>query len=501
MNKISLLQLGETDWEEAFSLPENVVCDCWEEFTVPSDRPYDITAWDRSPLKTELEALYESIKPYTLFVVEDVSLSKEAQELFQAKKGKVLKRDNIQAFLSEDIQFFFPNSYGEKFRHLNLTPVHSFIGKVVWNGNHSLVLEGDFGDQFQQTAYWRNRIPIMAGQSIDLWLEYEKTPSIEVELVVSFFDAGTVSQINEQVRFSEKELQNIVRVTSKSKMQYMFYSVLAKGKGELKIIALHDRYSRREYGCFLAGGERYVTANKEEFFCYFNPMDRKPPLTVYFSGYKTQQGFEGQGLLTKMGTPFLLVADQRLEGGAFYMGSDEYESLLLETIRKYMNELGFTPDEVILSGISMGSTGAAYYGCDLKPHALLLGKPLMSCGDIAANEQLLRPGGFSTSLDVLKFVAGDLSQPSIETLNEKMWNRFENVNWSNTKIIASYMIEDDYDFTAYNKLISKIQTQGIELYGRGLHGRHNDNSGGIVSWFVSQLKKILREDFGRKVKD
>ena len=67
-----------------------------------------------------------------------------------------------------------------------------------------------------------------------------------------------------------------------------------------------------------------------------------------------------------------------------------------------MKELGFTRDQVILSGISMGSFGALYYGCDIMPHAMILGKPLASIGDVAANERLRRPGGFPTSLDVVQ---------------------------------------------------------------------------------------------------
>lgn len=117
----------------------------------------------------------------------------------------------------------------------------------------------------------------------------------------------------------------------------------------------------------------------------------KPPLNVYFSGYKTQEGFEGYFLMRNLGAPFLLVAEARLEGGGFYMGSEEYETMLGDTIFKYMRELHFTPDQVVLAGISMGSFGAMYYGCDIRPHTVLLGKPLLSIGDIVANGNFSAP--------------------------------------------------------------------------------------------------------------
>ena len=38
----------------------------------------------------------------------------------------------------------------------------------------------------------------------------------------------------------------------------------------------------------------------------------------------------------------------------------------------------------------------------------------------------------------------------------------------------------------------------IQIYGKGIHGRHNDNTYEIVRWYTSQLKKILRDDYNRK---
>jgi len=61
------------------------------------------------------------------------------------------------------------------------------------------------------------------------------------------------------------------------------------------------------------------------------------------------------------------------------------------------------------------------------------------------------------------------------------------------------MIEDDYDGTAYNRLISHLKTEGVQVYGKGIHGRHNDATGPIAGWFKSQYAEILNRDFARKV--
>ena len=311
------------------------------------------------------------------------------------------------------------------------------------------------------------------------------------------FQSGSLSSLQNRWIFTEEDLSSTVYVTNNNMDGPVFVSLLAKGKGKLKIVGLHDRHSRKSYGEFLPGGVRKVSSKREEVFLYFDPGDMKPPLNVYFSGYKTQEGFEGFNMMRKMGAPFLLVAESRLEGGAFYLGDDEYEKFITTGIQDCLNQLGFDRSQLILSGLSMGTFGALYNGCKLQPHAIIIGKPLASLGDIAVNERISRPGGFPTSLDVLVKNCGDMSQKSIDSLNHHFWDLFDQTDWSQTKFIVSYMLEDDYDMTAYNRLISHIDDVGVEIIGKGIHGRHNDDTYGIVAWFKNQYDGILKSDFKR----
>jgi len=145
----------------------------------------------------------------------------------------------------------------------------------------------------------------------------------------------------------------------------------------------------------------------------------------------------------------------------------------------------------------MGSFGAMYYGCKIRPYAVLLGKPLLSIGMVAAKAKLHRAGDFSTSLDILKYLCGTADEEAVKELDKRFWDKFDKTDWGESKIIVSYMIEDDYDDSAYPGLLSHIHSDRVQLYGKGFHGRHNDNTGGIVNWFSSQFDKLLREDFGR----
>lgn len=501
MDRIHVLQLGKTDWSRQYRIPDDVEWDYEEEFAESPEEAYDIAFLDRLPAHGEIKLLMKEIKAHTLYVTEEIAGQQRVQNLFQCKVGKVIRKEEVQSFLDEEIRFYYAKPYGEKYKGKNLAVSPGFGGNVNWNGGYCVNLEGDFGEEYRQTLFWRNNVPVRKGQVIDLWLEYQITDSVDILLKVTQLVRGSISEKKREWVFTQEDMKELVSIDSPEGDSLLFVSIHAKGRGELRIVALHDRFSRRKHGSFLPGGERYVSTNREEVFCYFDPGDRKPPLNIYFSGYKTQEGFEGYYLMRKMGAPFLLISESRLEGGAFYMGTPEYEAMIVNMIRKHIDELGFQMSDVVMSGLSMGTYGALYYGCDIRPHAVIIGKPLASIGDVAANETYYRPGGFPTSMDVLLYHQGDTGTNDVQKLNRRFWEKFDRTNWSKSKFVVAYMIEDDYDMTAYQKLLSHLHDGGVQVYGKGLHGRHNDATGGIVQWFLHQYKKVLIEDFGRKLAD
>ena len=497
MNKISVLQVGNEDLSLQLHIPDNVEWNYVDDLEEAKERGYDVCLLNRCVNKEEAYILKKKIRAYTMFILDTVYMDSWTKWIYNSRKAKSININYFQDFLNSDISMFYSAPYGEKFNPHSLTVSQSFPGSVFWNGYTGVELEGEFGDNFYQIAYWRNNIPIFENQTIDFWLEYEKDDSVSIELKIEQFQFGSISALCNRWVFSEKDLNSIVSITSEKVSGSLFVSLLAKGKGKLKIVGLHDRHSRKSYGSFLPGGMRFVTSKREELFMYFDPGDLKPPLNVYFSGYKTQEGFEGYYMMRSLGAPFLLISEARLEGGAFYLGDEEYENIIVSRIFGCLTQLGFDQSQLILSGLSMGTFGSLYYGCKLNPHAILIGKPLASLGDIAQNERISRPGGFPTSLDVLVKNYGDMSEKSIDSLNHRFWNRFDKADWSQTKFIISYMLEDDYDMTAYERLISHIDDVGVEVIGKGVHGRHNDDTYSIVAWFKKQYDEILKNDFDR----
>lgn len=456
MSKIHVLYVGDDDWTTKYSIPDNIEFEVYEsdESELTANRParklMDLVILDRDITLSEEKAFTKFTRGYCLFATENVQMLNSAtSRYFKARMGQYLYTGDVQYFLAHEVRNYYPNPYGEKFNPAKLAVSDSFTGRVACDGNYNLLLDGEFGENFSQIAYWRYNIPVFEGQCIDMYLEYEKTGDVEIKLRLFQFYYGSIGDIKQVWEFDEEQLQDVFRIDNESDQGPVFVSILARGTGSLNIISLHDRHSRRGHGFFLPGGERLVSSKGEEVFVYFEKGDMKPPLAVYFSGYRTQEGFEGYYMMRGFGCPFILVTDPRSEGGAFYLGDSEFEQMITDYVTDKLDELG------------------------------------------------LRAGGFATSLDILMKNYDNLSDEAIEQLNNRMWDRFDSADWSQTKFIISYLYEDDYDPDGYPSILSHLKSSGVEVYGKGSHGRHTDNSANVMAWFKSQYNNLLHDDFSR----
>lgn len=495
MASIRALQLGGEDCSQRFELTADVSWS-FEPELAEADREYDVALVGRPLSVREASWLERHVRAHCLLVADDLPLDGPMDHLVRSRRARLVSRADVPGFIERGLRNYFSKPYGEKFAPNTLTVSPGFRGAVGWNGGTELVLEGSFGEGMRQAAFWRGNLPLEPGQALDLWLEYEKDGDVEVQLEVVRFARGSISSVRDVLTFSEDDLAEPVTVDNDGDALSLFVSLNARGEGALRIRALHDRHSRRGAGAFLPGGRRWVTPGREELFTYFDPGDLRPPLCVYFSGYKTMEGFEGYYMMRRMGCPFLLVTDARLEGGDFYLGGADYESLVLSAIREACQGLGISERDVVLSGLSMGTFAALYYATMVPCANVIVGKPLLSLGNVAANERLKRPAVFPTSLDVLWKECGSLDGDAVARLNRRFWDRFDETDWSGRTIFAAYMIEDDYDEDAYPRLLSHVRGAGARVVGKGLHGRHNDDTAGVVAWFKAQYRRVLRE-YGR----
>ena len=497
MANICVIQLGAENYSRIYSIADGLEWNYEPDFSMLPKKDFDVVILNREITEEEFGFLMKYSKAHCLFTEAGLLRKSDslARKLYVSKMGRSLDENGMKDFVRKKILDYYPKPYGEKFKPVEISVSQKFSGSVSWRGFQGVFLEGDYGKELKQVLYWRNNIPIAKNQTLEFWLEYDKDPEVTISLEITEFAAGHVSDVLACRNYDEEALRDIIYFENGATGGYLYFSLKAKGKGKLHLNALHDRFSRHGEGNFIPGGRRVVTADREEIFCYFDPGNMKPPLNVYFSGYKTQEGFEGFRMMRNLEHPFLLISEPRLEGGAFYLGSEEYEERLTSIIRYYMKKLNFDNSQVILSGLSMGTFGALYYGCRIRPHTILIGKPLASLGDVADNERIRRPGGFPTSLDVLYKAAGGIDTAAVNRMNDRFWNRFDQTDWKDTRFAVAYMIEDDYDMTAYQLLQSHLKDAGVQIYGKGLHGRHNDNTAGIVDWFLTQYRKILKSEF------
>nr|WP_306437970.1 accessory Sec system protein Asp2 [Staphylococcus hyicus] len=391
----------------------------------------------------------------------------------------------------------FPGQYGDKVSPKYCIVSPSFEGEAHYEGNKALVISGDFGKEMTPILSWQKHLFYDEGKVIQIWPEFTVTGNVEVEFVFRLITQGTADTFVEEYVRHHTEWDAPLEIPRRTHDAYIIISARAKGQGTFHMGAVHKRWSRLDLGQFILGGKRFSDINHDEFIYYFNPGDMKPPLNVYFSGYRPAEGFEGYFMMNRFNAPFILIGDPRIEGGAFYLGSETFEQAIKNVIQDGLDYLGFNRNELILSGLSMGSFGALYYGAQLNPAGIVVGKPLINVGTIAQNMPLQRPEDFGTALDVLLKNEEGLEVSHIEHLNRKFWDKIENADFSRTTFAIAYMEQDDYDMHAFKMLLPVMTRQHARVMSRGVPGRHNDDSPTITSWFVNFYNIILESQFGR----
>ena len=505
--KIKVLQIGQEDWSESYQIPDNMI---WikTDFDHYQDnffnkkgkkvKPFELILFtDNSFAKEDVMDLLPFATSYSVFYNEEVDDKAKANPIFTYRKAQAIAMGQPQELINHFSFSHFPSQAGssEDMRHIDI--FETFTGKVAYEGNTYINFQGEFGTDFTPLLTWRYNIPHWENQPLELWFEFMKDEGIELQLKVYSLTAGT-SEINRVRVFSESDLELPMVIEDGDKDTYLSVVLHVKGQGQLKVGTLHNRWTRLGAGTFITGGQRIVDDNRQELIAYFSPGDMKPPLNVYFSRYRTAEGFEGYWMMNNMNAPFILIGDPRIEGGAFYMGSDQLENQVTNFITEKMEELNFTKEQLILSGLSMGTFGASYYATKIQPHAVIIGKPLFSLGNIALNGYRVRPDEFGTAFDMVKLLTGRLDQKGIEQINDKFWQAFDQVDLSKTLFAIAYMKNDDYDSTAYYDLLDHIKGKPIKVISKGIEGRHNDNSGSINQWFLNQYARIMSLDFGRR---
>jgi len=498
-----VLEIGSDDWSQSCRVPDGVEwcfvdADDASGFDVDLIGGIDVTILDALCDLDSLAAIDSLITPYTLLLSRslDAAFDGTYKEFFARKAVVCADVDDRQSVVDDLPRKYFAGQFGEKLE-IRTALVSPFHTSTSWfEGNAYLATNIDHGEDFRQVMMWKENIRYENDRVLELWPEYVRDAGCEIELGVQLIPSHTPDVIAFQRRYSEAELSEPI-VFSPPTSGYLSCSVFAKGTGLVKVGPIHYRHSRLGAGQFLPGGQRIVDSGREELFYYFHPGNLLPPLNIYFAGYRATEGFEGYFMMAGLGHPFLLVTDPRLEGGRFYIGSDELESRLIQVIHECIDSLGIREEDVIFSGLSMGAFGALYYGSQFKTLAIIAGKPIVDLGYVAERGRLVRPNDFFTIFDIVNFWKREGhggSNATVDGFTQDLLARWRrDPGFGDTKILLSYMLHDDYDDEAYYTLVRSQTGKLTTVIARGYQGRHNDDSASIVTWFSQQYRRVIDE--------
>lgn len=494
-----VLQIGHEDWSRSCRVPDGVewcFVDAGDAAGFDPDLigRVEVTLLDARCDLDRLAAVDSLIAPHTLLVARHLADGvDDAYEELLARKGAVYRDlDDRQPLVDELPLRYFAKPFGQKLeiRTAFVSPLHR--SESWFEGNSYLATRIEDVEDFRQLVIWKENIAYESDRALELWPEYVTDDGCEVELSVQLVQSGTPDVIVFQRRYSEAELGEPILVDHPTS-GYLSCSVFARGTGEVKVGPIHYRHSRRGAGQFLPGGRRIVDDRREELFYYFHPGNLRPPLNIYFAGYRPAEGFEGYYMMAGLEHPFLLFSDPRLEGGRFYLGSPQLEGHVLSVIHQHIDALGLKEDDVIVSGLSMGSFGALYYGSQIDAHAIIAGKPIIDLGHLARRGRLVRPDDFFTIFDIVSFWSRE-DGSDVDGFTRDLVARWNgHPGFGDTKILMSYMLQDDYDDEAYYTLLGSQTGKPTTVIARGYQGRHNDDSPSIVTWFSNQYRRVIDE--------
>ncbi|MCP1275092.1 accessory Sec system protein Asp2 [Leuconostoc citreum] len=373
-----------------------------------------------------------------------------------------------------------------------------FDGSVTKKGSSMFTIDGKFGTDYIQIILWKNKFN--ASGSVSFYAEINHSESLSCFWRIYYKNDRNDNHINYKDVSSDQLKDGQAQLELGQSDFPVNFALFVKGEGRVDVGDIHIRYALPGKN-FLAMGGRRLTQKSgmgEELGYYFNAGDLRPPLNVYFSGFRPSEGFEGRWMMGSLGSPFILVYDPRLVGGSFYRG-EGLENQIIEVIQDKLQQLGFSQHELILSGLSMGTYASFYYGAYLEPHAIIVGKPLANIGGLAINSRIFSPYDWDLAMDTIIHLKNKLTKSVATELDEEFWQVFEQADFSNTTFIIAHMLQDtDQPFNRIFNHLKKFYPTSKVLH-KGLLGRHNDDTPGVTSWFYKQYQQLLHSDFNRKI--
>lgn len=500
---MNVLQLGSVDWSKQFDIPKDIK---WEFNNFPPKTKKEahgfnvvVVTGKTSLSDQEWQRLQWLVDPYNVCYVlgVDKELSPAGRWFLKCDAAQEIV-ESPQEFINHLLKRHFFGQSGMRIAPTKLLVFRERLGSYEMQDAGHIKMSIDTDGQWINIGSYRQALYLDPNRLIKFWLEFQSS-SVEARLRIFVQENGGDGNPNSPIilNMTDDLEEHQLPIDISDSVRFANVSLEVKGKGNFILGILHSRWGREGAGEFIAGGKRIVNPElREDIAYYFNPGDLRPPLNVYFSGARGLEGFEAYPLFRGMHAPALLFTDMRLEVGQFYT-TFEIQKQIKKVINETLKKLGFDRSQLIMNGISMGTYPALKLGAELGAYAINIAKPVANLGLIAERGRLERPGEFATSFDIDNRLT-DTDSEHLQELDQQFWQKFDQNDLSQTRLLVAYMMNDDYDNQAIAGLkSSRAVYNARQLVTKGFAGRHNDNPQ-INFWFMRRLQQLLTDDFGRK---
>ena len=514
MSEITCLQVGEMNWATQYHIPSHVEWIYMDNKLATQTiahqlehsseeeilKKYDVMLLTDVNMLEEYDSLLDLMDFYTILYDSDQEVVPKLKNQLDRKMSFSVSLNNPEQIIDDIATYFYQGQYGLRILPENLLISNNYTGMFSREGAHEVIFDGDFGEDFCYLCSWRDHNRSLADmhKKTELFLEHQLEGNVEIQMSLSEINQYS-GKIQKRFFFSQSDLKKALEYGPKLASTNIYnYQLYAKGRGKIHLGTLHLRFSRGRYGSFILGGQRQVDSLGHELITYFNPGDYQPPLCVYFGGFRSAEGFEGYYMMKNLKVPFLLVEDLGLVGGAFYRGTVAYRQLLVQKIKDTLQYLGFSNNQLVLSGMSMGTHASLYYVSDLQPHSVIINKPLVNLNEVARNQILKAPQVYPFIFDIETYLAKHIGIKSVNDLDEEFWQHFKDGKFDSTQFYIAHMLNDDYDDIIFNQLRDRFIQSKKVITHKAIPGRHNDNGSTSVGAFLYYYYLVLSKNFQRE---
>lgn len=182
--ELNILQVGLTNWENHYDIPENM---SWYYFYPNSSKALreiiekeDINRFhavliEDGQYSRDLFSYVKYFEPYTLFYNQNLQINdREVVDFLKKRCAQAIDFLSPQQLINDLSKSLFGGGYGDKLFPSTIQVNPNFTGAISYQGLDYVSLEGEFGQDFSQLAYWAYNIVVQKTSLLSYGLNMKK---------------------------------------------------------------------------------------------------------------------------------------------------------------------------------------------------------------------------------------------------------------------------------------------------------------------------------------